>query len=98
MNTHPNLKPRVVSQGAADLQRTLSGGFRGVAENQRHSISTRQAHEPTLSFGKRKMRVGSCACRVEMENQRHSISTRQAHEPTLIFRLPKLVCSADDCV
>src|SRR5437773_8172018 len=50
MDTHPNLKPRVVSQGAADLQCALCGGFRGVAENQRHPISTRQAHEPTLIF------------------------------------------------
>jgi hypothetical protein len=50
MDTHPNLKPRVVSQGAADLQCALCWGFRGVAENQRHPISTRQAHEPTLIF------------------------------------------------
>jgi hypothetical protein len=50
MDTHPNQKTRVVSQGAADLQCALCWGFRGVAENQRHPISTRQAQEPALIF------------------------------------------------
>ena len=51
MNPHAQLQLGVFTCGAADLQGAFHRRFRGVVENQRHSITRRHGKEAVLCLG-----------------------------------------------